>query len=652
MVEGVSTAAEPTVGRLVVGERRAAADVAWQGRTVHTGVWKTSGRRPADGAAAQHRRRRAGRPRRPRRASTAPCSSTSSTPTATGRSSSAATTSTLRAVRRELHRRRPGRRRGVHRRPVPDRRGRCSRSPSRASPATGSGIRMGEPRMPGAAGRAPTGPGSTCASCTKARSRPATRSSRSAPARRRMTVAEIDALLYLPGHDRDRLRRALRIPALSPGWQASFRALLDSRRPATRATPGSRRPQPAARLAGFRPLRGDRRRPRERHASISLRLAPTDGDAAAGRPARPVPHAAPAPRAGGPAAAPQLLAVGPPDAARTGSASSASRTASAAATCTPRSRAGDQLEVAAPRGTFVLRPGDGPVLLVSAGIGATPVLAMLHALAEPGSTRRDLVAARRPQRRRARLRRPRSRTCSPGCRTRTARLLQRPGADGRARPRLRRRAAGSTAAVLARSGPAAGRRRVPLRAGRVHGPTSPPRWPSSGVDAGPHPHRGLRRAARPSTPGIAGGRRSPAASTGRAAGHRTAGVVRAQRPDRAAGPTTRQPARARRGLRRADPLVVPHRRLPHLRDRPAGREVGYEPEPIDEPADGNVLICCAAPVQTSSWTCDQRPGRRIGVERSRCARQPDRELSPAFNRFVLAVDRTAARSFATRERAR
>src|SRR5436305_605222 len=42
-----------------------------------------------------------------------------------------------------------------------------------------------------------------------------------------MNVAEADALLYLPGHPRQQLLRALRIPALSPGWQASFRALLD-----------------------------------------------------------------------------------------------------------------------------------------------------------------------------------------------------------------------------------------------------------------------------------------------------------------------------------------------------------------------------------------------------------------------------------------
>jgi ferredoxin-NADP reductase len=46
-----------------------------------------------------------------------------------------------------------------------------------------------------------------------------------------------------------------------------------------------------------------------------------------------------------------------------------------------RVRAGDRLEAAAPRGSFILQPGAGPVLLVSAGVGATPVLAMLHALA-------------------------------------------------------------------------------------------------------------------------------------------------------------------------------------------------------------------------------------------------------------------------------
>src|SRR5689334_20704961 len=42
----------------------------------------------------------------------------------------------------------------------------------------------------------------------------------------RLTVAEVDALLYLPGKSRERLERALRIPALSEGWKGSFRELL------------------------------------------------------------------------------------------------------------------------------------------------------------------------------------------------------------------------------------------------------------------------------------------------------------------------------------------------------------------------------------------------------------------------------------------
>src|SRR6185436_18372777 len=52
-----------------------------------------------------------------------------------------------------------------------------------------------------------------------------------------------------------------------------------------------------------------------------------------------------------------------------------------------RVKAGDVIDVAAPRGDFVLRHGNGPVVLISAGVGATPVLAMLHALAGERSTR-------------------------------------------------------------------------------------------------------------------------------------------------------------------------------------------------------------------------------------------------------------------------
>jgi ferredoxin-NADP reductase/ferredoxin len=52
-----------------------------------------------------------------------------------------------------------------------------------------------------------------------------------------------------------------------------------------------------------------------------------------------------------------------------------------------RLRVGDVIEAGAPRGSFTLRAGEGPVVLISAGVGATPVLAMLHALAAERSAR-------------------------------------------------------------------------------------------------------------------------------------------------------------------------------------------------------------------------------------------------------------------------
>jgi ferredoxin-NADP reductase len=55
-----------------------------------------------------------------------------------------------------------------------------------------------------------------------------------------------------------------------------------------------------------------------------------------------------------------------------------------------RVRVGDILDVSSPRGSFVLQSGERPVVLLSAGIGATPVLAMLYALADARSTRQVL----------------------------------------------------------------------------------------------------------------------------------------------------------------------------------------------------------------------------------------------------------------------
>ncbi|WP_407285154.1 globin domain-containing protein [Streptomyces sp. BP-8] len=56
-----------------------------------------------------------------------------------------------------------------------------------------------------------------------------------------------------------------------------------------------------------------------------------------------------------------------------------------------RARVGDVLPVSAPFGDLTLPAGDGPLLLASAGIGATPMLAMLHHLADTGSSRQVVV---------------------------------------------------------------------------------------------------------------------------------------------------------------------------------------------------------------------------------------------------------------------
>ena len=77
-----------------------------------------------------------------------------------------------------------------------------------------------------------------------------------------MTIVEADALLYLPGHPRQELLRALRIPALSPGWQASFQALLDGGPDSGNAGLAVTSPPPA--WQGFRQLTVTGRRTRKR----------------------------------------------------------------------------------------------------------------------------------------------------------------------------------------------------------------------------------------------------------------------------------------------------------------------------------------------------------------------------------------------------
>src|SRR6202035_4778890 len=94
----------------------------------------------------------------------------------------------------------------------------------------------------------------------------------------RMSVSEIDALLYMPGHSRDQLERALRIPALSAGWGTSFEALLNQEHKGAVATGNAGLTAalgPPLAWRGFRPLRVSRK-VCESSNVISLILEPTD----------------------------------------------------------------------------------------------------------------------------------------------------------------------------------------------------------------------------------------------------------------------------------------------------------------------------------------------------------------------------------------
>ena len=199
-----------------------------------------------------------------------------------------------------------------------------------------------------------------------------------------MPVAEADALLYLPGHGRQELLRALRIPALSPGWQASFQALLEEEPGSGNAGLAVTSPPPA--WPGFRALTVTAVT-RETESVISIRLEDPEGAL--------LPAALPG----------QWLTLrvelgkqqrsvlrnyslsGPPGGGYYRVTVKREHDGAASGYLHTRLAVGDQLDVAAPRGTFILDRTHAPALLISAGIGATPVLAMLQALAAEHSDR-------------------------------------------------------------------------------------------------------------------------------------------------------------------------------------------------------------------------------------------------------------------------
>jgi ferredoxin-NADP reductase/MOSC domain-containing protein YiiM/ferredoxin len=202
----------------------------------------------------------------------------------------------------------------------------------------------------------------------------------------RITVAEIDALLYLPGHSREQLERALRIPALSKGWQSSFRAMLKQESSAKmEGNPGLANEEKAPAWPGFKQMRVAQMR-KESDTVTSFLLVPLDGQSLPlfqpgqfvvlrlhVEPDKPVLRSY---------SLSDLPAV---DHFRI-SVKSESNGIGSSFLCN-RVGEGDVLDVSAPRGSFTLRPGENPVVLLSAGVGATPVMSMLHALVAERSQR-------------------------------------------------------------------------------------------------------------------------------------------------------------------------------------------------------------------------------------------------------------------------
>jgi len=207
----------------------------------------------------------------------------------------------------------------------------------------------------------------------------------------RMTVAEINGLLYSANHARDRLERALRIGALSPGWRASFEALLQSQTIGVVSGNAGLAPAAAAHpvAPGFQPLAVAAI---DQESTDVLSLSMRHPDDQPLRPALPGQYVVLRLRktVGGPPLFRSYSLSGPLSTKRYRISVKIEPSGVAGSYLREHVRVGDVLDVSSPRGSFILQSGERPVVLLSAGIGATPVLAMLYALAAANSTRQVL----------------------------------------------------------------------------------------------------------------------------------------------------------------------------------------------------------------------------------------------------------------------
>jgi ferredoxin-NADP reductase/MOSC domain-containing protein YiiM/ferredoxin len=404
-----------------------------------------------------------------------------------------------------------------------------------------------------------------------------------------MTVAEVDGLLYLPGHTRQQLLRALRIPALSPGWQASFSALLDAKPGSGNAGLATTSPPPA--WPRFRALEVTAIT-RESDSVISIRLEdPERAPLPAARPGQYLTLRVQPDEQRRPVLRNYSLS-GPPGAGYYRIAVKREHDGAASGWLHTRLDVGDRIDVAAPRGTFILDATRAPVLLISAGIGATPVLAMLEALAGEHSDREIWwLHGARSRREHAFAAEARGLLAAlPNVRAHV--YYSRPGPDDVAGRDFD--AAGRvSAAVLAElepprdaeayvCGPAgfmddvsAGLAALGIDAARIH---TEPFGPAPGI-----------------TPGIAARPvRTPHPPDGRPG---TGPTIEFARSDLAIPWSSDYESL----LELAEACDVPVRwscrtGVCHTCETTliAG-EVGYDPDPVEPPADGSALICCSQP---------------------------------------------------------
>ena len=404
-----------------------------------------------------------------------------------------------------------------------------------------------------------------------------------------MTVADVDALLYLPGHPRQELRRALRIPALPDGWRASFQAMLGQPEAAGNAGLTAVSPPPA--WPGFRPLAVTAIEP-ESDSVASVYLADPGGAAVpAALPGQFLTLRLPAGPGGQPVLRSYSLSGAPgADAYRV----SVKREPHGVASqfIHTRLQAGDQVEVAAPRGTFLLQPGTAPVLLISAGVGATPVLAMLHALAADQASR-EVWWLHGARSRAAEPFAAESRSLLAGLAHGHRHICYSHPAPGDIQGRDYQTAGRLTADVLAELD-------VPRDADAyLCGPAGfmaemSAALASLGI-AGPRVHTEIFGAAPSSTPGIAPvPARPPHPPSGASGDGPQVAFSRS-------GLTVRWSQDYASLLELAEACDVPVRwscRIGVCHTCETGLlsgTVGYTPEPVDEPAAGDALICCSQP---------------------------------------------------------